>query len=69
MIQRAREALFCNDRLPQRRFAVAGALLIAVQLAEWSSGTFGKIVRLIASRFQSANSTASYRNRGPAVQL
>jgi len=28
-----------------------------------------KIMRLIVSRLQSANSTASYRNRGAAVQL
>jgi len=37
MTQHVREALFCNDRLPQRRFAVAGALLIAAQLAGRSS--------------------------------
>ena len=37
MTQHVREALFRNDRLPRRRFAVAGALLIAAQLAGRSS--------------------------------
>lgn len=65
MTQHVREALFCNDRLPQRRFAVAGALLIAAQLAGRSSLHIpAKIIRLIASRLQPANSEASYRNWG-----
>jgi hypothetical protein len=49
----------------QRRFAVAGALLIATQLPGAQQPAYpAKIIRLIVFRVQLTNSTASYRNRG-----
>ena len=37
-----RETLFCNDRLPQRRFDVTGALLMPLSSLGAAAGISGK---------------------------